>query len=55
MASLALVAVVTWRLGHAALVDPFTMALALASAIVLFSCTSLWLVACGAIARWVCS
>lgn len=48
-ASLALMAVVTWELGRAALVDPLTVGLALASGIVLlrFDVNSAWLVLAG--------
>ncbi|HEX9282778.1 MAG TPA: chromate transporter, partial [Gemmatimonadales bacterium] len=52
VASLALMAVVTWQLGRAALVDLPTVALALASAAVLlrFRINSAWLVLAGAAA-----
>jgi chromate transporter len=45
-ASLALMAVVTWELGRAALVDPLTVALAVASGVVLlrFDINSAWLI-----------
>jgi len=48
--SLALMAVVTWHLGLAALVDPLTIGIALVSAIVLlrFPVNSAWLIAMGA-------
>ena len=48
-ASLALMAVVTWRLGRAALVDPTTIALALASGVLLirYRLNSAWLVLAG--------
>jgi chromate transporter len=48
-ASLALMAVVTWRLGRAALVDPTTIALALASGLLLirYRINSAWLVLAG--------
>jgi chromate transporter len=51
-ASLALMAVVTWQLGRAALVDPATFLLAVASAVLLlrFRVNSAWLVVGGAIA-----
>jgi chromate transporter len=50
VASLALMAVVTWQLGSAALVDPLTVALALVSlvALVRFRINSAWLIAAGA-------
>jgi chromate transporter len=50
-ASLALMAVVTWQLGRAALVDPPTVALALASVAVLlrWRVNAAWLVAAGAV------
>jgi chromate transporter len=50
-ASLALIAVVTWRLGVAAIVDPLTVSLAAASAVLLlrFRVGSAWLVAGGAL------
>jgi chromate transporter len=57
-AALALMAVVTWQLGRAAVVDPLTAALALLSAALLirFRLNSVWLVAGGAaaglIATW---
>lgn len=52
VASLALMAVVTWQLGHVALVDPLTMVLALFSALLLFGwrVNSAWLVLGGALA-----
>jgi chromate transporter len=48
-ASLALMAVVTWELGRAALVDPLTIALAAASGVVLlrFDVNSAWLILAG--------
>ena len=51
-ASLALVAVVTWRLGAVALVDWITLSLAVCSAVLLFrfKLNSAWLVAIGALA-----
>jgi chromate transporter len=57
VASLALMAVVTWKLGHAALVDPVTVALALLSAAALFGSrlNSMWLVAGGAVTGWLFS
>ncbi|MEO8098914.1 MAG: chromate transporter [Acidobacteriota bacterium] len=50
-ASLALMAVVTWDLGRSAVVDPFTILLALASFAALFhyKWNSAWLVAAGAV------
>jgi chromate transporter len=50
VASLALMAVVTWELGRAAVVDGLTIALALASALLLlrFRVNSAWLVLGGA-------
>ncbi len=52
VASLALMAVVTWQLGRAALVDPPTVALALVSTLLLirFRVNSAWLVLGGAAA-----
>jgi len=52
VASLGLMAAVTWQLGRAALVDPFTIALALTSAFLLFrfNLNSTWLVLGGAAA-----
>jgi chromate transporter len=49
VAALALMAVVTWRLGRAALVDPTTIALALASGVLLirYRLNSVWLVLAG--------
>jgi len=49
--SLALMAVVTWQLGRSAMVDPLTVVLAVASAVVLFRyrINSAWLVAAGAV------
>ena len=51
VASLALMAIVAVQLGHAALVDPLTIALAAASAVALiyFRVSSLWLVLAGVI------
>jgi chromate transporter len=51
VASLALMAVVTWQLGRAALVDPLTILLAALSAILLlrFRVNSVWLVLGGAV------
>lgn len=52
VASLALMAVVSWQLGRAALVDPLTVALAAAAALALlrYRVNSAWLVAAGAAA-----
>jgi chromate transporter len=52
VASLALIAVVTWQLGSAALVDPLTIALAAVSGVLLlrFRVNSAWLVLAGALA-----
>jgi chromate transporter len=57
VASLALMAVVTWQLGRAALVDPLTAALAVFSAVALvrFEVNSAWLVAGGAAAGLIAS
>ena len=54
VASLALMAVVTWQLGRAALVDALTIGVALASliAVVQFRINSAWLILGGAIAGW---
>lgn len=54
VASLALMAVVSWQLGRAALVDPPAIALALVSAIALFryQINSAWLIAGGAVLGW---
>jgi chromate transporter len=51
VASLALMGVVTWQLGRAALVDPVTILLAALSAILLlrFRVNSVWLVLGGAV------
>jgi len=57
-ASIALMAVVTWQLGRAAIIDPATIALAVISAIVLlrYPINSAWLVLAGAVSglllRW---
>lgn len=50
-ASLALMAVVTWELARAALIDPWTIGLTVASALVLgkFAVNSIWLVLAGGI------
>jgi chromate transporter len=50
VASLALMAVVSWQLGRAALVDPLTIALSLGSLVLLtaFSVNSVWMIAAGA-------
>lgn len=54
VAALALMAAVTWQLGRAALVDAYSLLLALAAAIALFryKVNSLWLVLGGAAAGW---
>jgi chromate transporter len=54
VASLALMAVVSWHLGRAALVDAWTIALAVASLIVLarFRINSVWLIVLGGMAGW---
>ena len=54
VASLALMAVVSWQLGRAALVDSLTIGLAIASAIVLFRThvNSARLIAGGAVLGW---
>ena len=54
VASLALMAVVSWQLGRAALVDPLTIGLALASlvALVRFRINSIWLILGGGILGW---
>lgn len=55
VASLALMAVVSWQLGRAALVDPLTIGLAVASLIALvhFRINSAWLIGAGAMLGWV--
>jgi len=55
VASLGLMAAVTWQLGRASLIDPLTVALALISAALLFrfKVNSTWLVLGVAIAGWV--
>jgi len=54
VASMALMAVVSWHLGRAAFVDPWTVALGLASLIALlqFRVNSAWLIALGAMFGW---
>lgn len=54
VASLALMAVVSWQLGRAALVDPLTIVLALLSLLLLlrYRVSSAWLIAGGAIVGW---
>jgi chromate transporter len=54
VASLALMAVVSWQLGRAALVDPLTIGVALASlvAVVQLRINSAWLIAGGALVGW---
>jgi chromate transporter len=56
-ASLALMIVVTWELGRAALVDPMTVTIAASSGIVLlrFPVNSVWLVLAGGLIGMVCS
>jgi chromate transporter len=50
-ASLALMAVVTWRLARAALIDPVTVVLAVASLVMLLGTRihSMWIVLAGAV------
>jgi chromate transporter len=57
VASLALMAVVSWQLGSAALVDALTIALALASlgALVYWRVNSAWLIGAGAAIGWLAS
>jgi chromate transporter len=57
VASLALMAAVTWQLGRAALIDLPTAAIALAAAALLFwrEVNSAWLVLAGALAGWLIS
>jgi chromate transporter len=57
VASLALMAVVSWQLGRAALIDPLTIALALVSLVVLirYRVSSAWLIAGGGTAGWLAS
>jgi chromate transporter len=54
VASLALMAMVTWQLSRVAVNDGFTLALAVASALVLwrYRLNSAWLVGGGALAGW---
>jgi chromate transporter len=54
VASLALMAVVSWQLGRACLVDPLTIGLALASAVAmtLSRINSAWMIAAGAVIGW---
>jgi chromate transporter len=54
VAALALMAVVTWHLGRAAMVDGWTVALTLASfvALVRFKINTAWLIAGGALVGW---
>jgi chromate transporter len=51
VASLGLMAAVTWQLGRDALVDPLTIALAILSLVLLlrFKINSTWLIAVGAL------
>jgi chromate transporter len=57
VASLALMAVVSWQLGAAALVDPLTVGVALASlaALVYWRANSAWLIGAGAAIGWFAS
>ena len=57
VASLALMAVVTWQLGRAAIVDAFTAAVAIVAGGLLFTgrVTPAWLVAGGALAGYLSS
>lgn len=57
VASLALMAVVSWQLGRAALVDPLTIGLALVSLLVLirYRVSSAWLIVGGGIIGWLAS
>ena len=52
VASLGLMAAVTWQLGRASLIDPLTILIALASLVLLirFKVNSTWLIAGGALA-----
>ena len=54
VASLALMAVVSWHLGRAALVDPLTLALAAFAAVALlaYRVNSMWLILAGGIVGW---
>jgi chromate transporter len=54
VASLALMTVVSWQLGRAALIDVFTVSMALISLVVLvrYRVNSVWLVAAGAVLGW---
>jgi chromate transporter len=54
VASLALMAVVSWQLGRASLVDPLTTGLALVAAVALtrYRINSAWLIAAGACVGW---
>jgi chromate transporter len=55
VAALALMAVVSWQLARAALVDPLTIALAAVSlvALIRFRVNSAWLVLLGGAAGWI--
>jgi chromate transporter len=57
VASLGLMAAVTWQLGRASLIDPLTVAIALISFVLLlrFKVNSTWLIAGGALAGWLSS
>jgi chromate transporter len=54
VASLALMAVVTWHLGRSALVDPLTVGVAILAAVAIlkYRVNSVWLIAAGALAGW---
>jgi hypothetical protein len=54
VASLALMAVVSWQLGRATIIDPLTAALAAASGVAIFRShvNSMWLVAGGGLVGW---
>jgi chromate transporter len=54
-ASLALMAVVTWRLAHAAIIDRFTLAVAIVSGIILirFRLNSIWLILGSGTLGWI--
>jgi chromate transporter len=56
-ASLALMVVVTWRLGRAALVDPLTMVMAALSGAILirFPINSIWMIVAGGLIGIACS
>ena len=54
VASLALMALVTWHLGRSALVDPLTVGVAILAAVAIlkYRVNSVWLIAAGALAGW---